>query len=420
MSLADRRVVVGLTGGIACYKACEVVRLLVQAGAQVRVVMTAGAQRFVTPLTLQTLSGHPVATDTFDLGQESEIGHIRLADEADVVLVAPATANALAKAAQGIADDLLGTVLLATRAPVVVAPAMNVNMWEHPATRENMDRLRARGVHVVGPASGMLACGWEGAGRLAEPADVVEAVRVALTPQDLAGEHVLISAGPTREAVDPVRYLSNHSSGKMGFAIARVARRRGAIVTLVAGPTALPAPAGVTCVRVESAREMAEALDAAFPGATVLVMAAAVADYTVAKPAAQKLKKQDAALTLPLARTRDILTTLAARKGRRIVVGFAAETQHLAAEAQRKLRTKRLDLIVANDVTLPGAGFGSDTNVVRLFDADGGDVALPVLAKEDVAERILDWVAARRTPQRAAGPRAATARARARARRRRS
>jgi phosphopantothenoylcysteine decarboxylase/phosphopantothenate--cysteine ligase len=399
VSLADRRVVLGVTGGIACYKACEVVRLLVQAGAQVRVVMTAGAQQFVTPLTLQTLSGHPVATDTFDLGQESEIGHIRLADEADVVLIAPATANALAKMAHGIADDLLGTVLLATRAPVVVAPAMNVNMWEHPATRDNMERLRARGVHVVGPASGMLACGWDGAGRLAEPAEIVEAVRVALTPQDLAGEHVLVSAGPTREAIDPVRYLSNHSSGKMGFAIARVARRRGAAVTLVAGPTALTPPPGVTCVRVESAREMAEALDAAWARATVLVMAAAVADYTVAKPASQKMKKADAALTLPLARTRDILTSLAARKGRRIVVGFAAETQNLAAEAQRKLRTKNLDLIVANDVTVPGAGFGSDTNVVRLFDASGADVALPVLAKEDVAARILDWVAARRAPR---------------------
>lgn len=399
MSLGTRRIVVALTGGIACYKACEIVRLLVQAGAEVRVIMTAGAREFVTPLTLQTLSGHPVATDTFDPGQESQIGHIRLADEADVVLVAPATANALAKAAHGIADDLLGTVLLATRAPVVVAPAMNVNMWEHPATRDNVERLRERGVHVVGPASGLLACGWEGAGRLAEPADVVEAVRAALTPQDLAGEHVLISAGPTREAVDPVRYLSNHSSGKMGFALARVARRRGATVTLVAGPTALPPPPGVTCVRVESAREMAEALDAAWPRATVLVMAAAVADYAPARPAPQKMKKQDAALSLPLARTRDILTSLAARKGRRLVVGFAAETQHLPAEARRKLRAKRLDLVVGNDVTAPGAGFGSDTNVVHLFDADGGDVALPVLPKEEVASRILDWVAARRTPR---------------------
>lgn len=396
MSLDARRVVVALTGGIACYKACEIVRLLVQAGAQVRVIMTAGAREFVTPLTLQTLSGHAVATDTFDLTQESEIGHIRLADEADAILVAPATANALAKAAHGIADDLLGTVLLATRAPVIVAPAMNVNMWEHPATQENLGRLRARGVLVVGPASGMLACGWEGAGRLAEPAEVVEAVRAALTPQDLAGEHVLVSAGPTREPVDPVRYLSNHSSGKMGFAIARVARRRGATVTLVAGPTSLGAPAGVTCVRVDSARDMAAALDAAWPRATVLVMAAAVADYGVAKPAAHKMKKQGATMTLALERNRDILSGLATRKGKRLVVGFAAETRDLAAEAQRKLRTKRLDLIVANDVTAPGAGFGSDTNVVRLFDADGGDVALPVLPKDEVAGRILDWVAARR------------------------
>ncbi|HEV7732234.1 MAG TPA: bifunctional phosphopantothenoylcysteine decarboxylase/phosphopantothenate--cysteine ligase CoaBC [Candidatus Binatia bacterium] len=396
MTLADRTVVVGMCGGIACYKACDVVRLLVRAGATVRVVMTAGAQQFVTPLTLQTLSGHPVATETFDLTQESQIGHIQLADGADVVLVAPATANVLAKMAHGIADDLLTTVLLATRAPVLVAPAMNVNMWEHPATRENVATLAKRGVRMVGPASGSLACGWEGAGRLSEPSDIVEAVERLLAPQDLRGEHVLVSAGPTREAVDPVRYLSNHSSGKMGYAIARAAQRRGATVTLVTGPTGLAAPAGVETIAVDTATEMATALGAAFTKATVLVMAAAVADYRVRRPAAQKMKKGARTMTLDLERNPDILSGLAARKGRRFVVGFAAETQTLAAEARRKLRDKRLDLIVGNDVTAPGAGFGSDTNVVHLIAADGEEAVLPVLTKDAVADRILDWVVARR------------------------
>ena len=396
MGLEGRTVVVGLTGGIACYKACDVIRLLVQAGARVHPIMTAAAREFVTPLTVQTLAGHPVATDTFDLTQEAEIGHIRLADGADVVLVAPATANVLAKMAAGIADDLLTTVLLATRAPVVVAPAMNVNMWQHPATQENVAQLVKRGVRVVGPGTGALACGWEGQGRLVDPVDVVDAVASVLAPQDLAGERILVSAGPTQEAIDPVRYLSNHSSGRMGWAIARMARRRGAEVALVTGPTALAAPTGVRTVPVVSAHEMARALREEFEQATVLVMAAAVADYRPARPLARKLKKAATTMALDLERNPDILSGLAARKGRRIVVGFAAETHDLAGEAKRKLREKRLDLIVANDVTAPGAGFGTDTNVVRLFDATGLDETLPLLAKEAVADRILDWIAARR------------------------
>ncbi len=403
MRLEGRTVVVGLSGGIACYKACEVVRLLVGAGARVPVVMTAGAQQFVTPLTLQTLSGHAVATDTFDLTQESEIGHIRLADGADVVLIAPATANLLAKCAQGIADDLLTTVLLATRAPLVVAPAMNVHMWEHPAVQENLARLVARGARVVGPASGSLACGYEGTGRLAEPSEIVEEVLRTLAPQDLAGERIVVSAGPTQEPIEPVRYLSNRSSGKMGYALARVARRRGAEVTLVSGPTALPPPAGVRLVAVGSAREMARAIEEAFAKATVVIMTAAVADYRPRRPAARKLKKSAAALTLDLERNPDILSGLARRKGRRLLVGFAAETHDVVLEARRKLRDKRCDLIVANDVTAPGAGFGSETNQVRLVDAGGRDDALPVLPKEEVAERILDWVVARRQ----GGPRTA-------------
>ena len=396
MTLADRRVLVGMSGGIACYKACELVRQLRQAGAAVHVVMTENARQFVTPLTVQTLAGSPVATDTFDLTQESTIGHIRLADTADVVVLAPATANLIAKMTHGIADDLLTTVLLATRAPIVVAPAMNVHMWEHAATQENIQILTRRGLRIVGPASGSLACGYEGAGRLADPMEIVEAAIVAVTPQDLVGEHVLVSAGPTREAIDPVRYLTNHSSGKMGYAIARIARRRGATVTLVSGPVDLPAPAGVRIVTVGSAREMDAALRAEFRRATVLVMAAAVADYRPAVALDRKMKKSAGGRTLALTRNVDIVTALAKTKGHRTVVGFAAETHEVAAEARRKLREKGLDLIVANDVTAAGAGFGSDTNVVRLLDARGLDESLPVLPKEEVAARILDWVIGRR------------------------
>ena len=396
MRLDGKTVVVGVSGGIACYKACEVVRLLVAAGARVRVVMTAAAQRFVTPLTFQTLAGQPVATDTFDLTQESEIGHIRLADEADAIAIAPATANVIAKLATGLADDLLTTVLLVARAPVVLAPAMNVHMWEHPTVQENLARLVARGAHVVGPTSGWLACGYEGTGRLAEPDDIVEEILRVLAPQDLAGERVLVSAGPTQEAIDPVRYLSNRSSGKMGYAIARVARRRGAEVTLVTGPTALRPPAGVQVVSVTTAEEMARAVQAAFASATVVIMGAAVADYRPRRTLDRKLKKAGQPLTLDLEANPDILRRLSTRKGRRLLVGFAAETNDLVSEARRKLADKRLDLIVGNDVTAPGAAFGGDTNVVHLIDAAGQEEALPVLAKEEVAERVLDWVAAHR------------------------
>jgi phosphopantothenoylcysteine decarboxylase/phosphopantothenate--cysteine ligase len=396
MQLDGKTVLLGMSGGIACYKACEIVRLLVARGAGVPVVMTTAAQQFVTPLTLQTLSGRPVATDTFSLTQESEIGHIRLADGADAVLIAPATANVIGKLANGIGDDLLSTILLATRAPLLVAPAMNVHMWEHAAVQENLARLTARGARIVGPAVGSLACGYEGAGRLADPEDIVVEVLRLLAPQDLAGERVLVSAGPTQEAIDPVRYLSNRSSGKMGYAIARVAHRRGAEVTLVSGPTALPPPPGVKVVPVTSAREMARAIDAAYASATVVVMTAAVADYRPRNPLVRKLKKGPASLHIELERNPDILAGLATRKGRRLLVGFAAETHAVAAEARRKLTSKRLDLIVANDVTAPGAAFGSDTNLVRLLDAGGLDETLPLLPKEEVAARILDWVAAHR------------------------
>lgn len=401
MSVQGRSVLVGMTGGIACYKTCELVRLLVTAGATVRVVMSAGARRFVTPLTMQALSGHPVGTDVFSCSEEAEIGHIRLADEADAMIVAPATANVLAKMAHGIADDLLTTVLLATRAPIIVAPAMNVHMWSHAATQANVATLRARGVTVVGPEHGDLACGWQGEGRMAAPEALADAVRAALGPRDLVGEHVLVSAGPTREPIDPVRFLSNRSSGRMGFALARAACRRGAKVTLVSGPTDLPDPAGVAVIRVGSAAEMRAAIRRAFRDATVLVMAAAVADYRPATVAAHKLKKGAGGRTLRLVRTEDIVSDLARRKGPRLIVGFAAETRDVEREARRKLMEKRLDLVVANDVTAPGAGFETDTNVVRLLDRNGGDVSLPCLPKDAVADRILDWIADARARQRA-------------------
>ena len=401
MALGGRSIVVGMSGGTAAYKACELVRLLVQAGAAVQVVMTENAQHFVTPLTLQTLSGRPVATDTFSLTQESEIGHIRLADQADAIVVAPATANLLAKMAHGLADDLLSTALLATRAPIVVAPAMNVHMWEHPATRANVATLQSRGVRVVGPGRGSLACGYEGEGRLVEVAEIVEAIETALAPQDLAGERIVVSAVPTREALDPVRFLSNHSSGKMGFAIARVARRRGAEVTLVHGPVALAPPPGVTTVPVTTAREMQRELARAFAKATALVMAAAVADHRPRDVASRKLKRGAAARsTLPLVANADIVRTLARTKGRRVVIGFAAETGDGEREARRKLAEKGLDLIVLNDVTAAGAEFGADTNLVHLLDRRGGDVRLPLLSKEDVAGHILDWLVARQARRR--------------------
>lgn len=409
--MKDRSVVVGMTGGIACYKACELVRLLVREGATVRVVMTRGAQQFVTPLTMQALSGHPVGTDVFSCSQEAEIGHIRLADEADVVVVAPATANTIAKMAHGVADDLLGTVLLATRAPVVVAPAMNVNMWRHAATRANVAVLVERGVTLVGPERGELACGWEGEGRMAAPATVLEAVARAGGAADLAGEHVLVSAGPTREAIDPIRFLSNRSTGRMGYAVARAAQRRGARVTLVTGPTDLPAPDGVTVVPVASAAEMQGAMERAYRDASVVVMAAAVADYRPAAVAAHKLKKGPGGRTLRLVRTTDIVSRLARRKGARLIVGFAAETRDVEGEGRRKLVEKGLDLIVVNDVTAPGAGFATETNVVRLLDRAGGDVALPLLSKDAVADRILDWIVRARPARRGGGRRRGVTRA---------
>jgi phosphopantothenoylcysteine decarboxylase/phosphopantothenate--cysteine ligase len=403
MTLQGKRIVVGLTGGIACYKAADLVRLIVQGGATARVVMTRHAQEFITPLTLQTLSGNPVSTDTFSLTQESEIGHIRLADDADAVVVAPATANVIGKLAAGIADDLLTTVLLATRAPKLLAPAMNVHMFENPIVQENLRRLRVAGYHVVGPASGSLACGYTGLGRLSEPADVLEEIACLVSAKDLAGEDVLVTAGPTREAMDPVRFVSNRSSGRMGYAVARMARRHGARVTLVSGPTALPPPPDVNVIPVTTAEEMRRAVIRCYGTATVVVMTAAVADYRPAETAADKIAKDGRPQALRLVRTRDILGELGARKADRLLVGFAAETRDVRERAAGKLRAKHLDLIVANDVTAAGAGFDVETNQVVFLDAGGGVEDLPLLSKEEVAERLCDWIARhRRRPRRGA------------------
>jgi phosphopantothenoylcysteine decarboxylase/phosphopantothenate--cysteine ligase len=394
--MPERRILVAVTGGIAAYKAPELVRVLRRAGHRVRCVMTPEATRFVSPLVLQTLCGDCVRTQLLDASEEGVIDHIALADWAEIVVWAPATAHSLAKLAQGLADDLPSAIALATRAPLLVAPAMNVNMWQHPATEANVSLLRTRGVHFVGPESGELACGWEGQGRMAEPVAIAAAVDLVLGPESLADEVVLVTAGGTREAVDAVRYLGNRSSGKMGFAIAAEAARRGAEVVLVAGPSSLTTPAGVRRIDVGSALEMRDAVLAALPRATVVVKAAAVADFRPASPSVGKLRKEDlppdAGLTLELVRNPDILAEVCRQKGSRIVVGFAAESGDLVATARRKLARKGCDLLVANDVSVAGSGFDGEENAVVFVWPDGDVEELPRLSKTRVAAQILDRV----------------------------
>jgi len=394
--LAGKTIVLGVSGGIAAYKAAELVRLLVTSGANVRVMMTRNATEFIAPLTLQTLSSNPVATDTFSLTQESQIGHIRLADSADAIVIAPATADVIAKASVGIADDILTTVLLATRAKVAFAPAMNVHMYEHPTVAENLARLRSRGVTIIDPAAGALACGYEGMGRLPDPATIVSEIERMLSAQDLASENILVTAGPTQEAIDPVRFVSNRSSGKMGFAIARAAWRRGANVKLVAGPSSVATPYGAERIDILSAAQMLDATSRNFPWCTTLVMAAAVADFRPANPASGKIKKDARGLQLAMEPIGDEMPRLAAKKGSRLLVGFAAETDDLDANARGKLKRKGLDLIVANDVTEPGAGFSVDTNIVTLIGADGDARRHPQMSKDAVADLILDRVVTHR------------------------
>lgn len=393
--LKGQRILLGVSGGIAAYKAAELVRRLRDAGAEVRVVMTAAALHFVGSTTFQALSGHPVRSSLWDEAAEAAMGHIELARWATRVLVAPASANTLARLAQGRANDLLSTLCLATEAPLLVAPAMNRVMWAHPATQANVATLQARGVAILGPASGDQACGEVGAGRLLEPGQIVAAVEASLLPPRLAGRRLLVSAGPTFEDIDPVRFIGNRSSGKMGFAVADAARRMGAEVTLVAGPVSLPTPPGVTRVDVRRAAQMREAVLAALPGQDAYIGAAAVADYAPAETLPQKLKKSGDSLAITLVRTADILADVAAHAARpRLVVGFAAETQDLEAYARDKLHRKGLDLIAANDVSRAGHGFEGDDNALSVFWREGRhDIAHG--PKTRVARELLQLIADR-------------------------
>ncbi len=406
-------VALGVTGCIAAYKAVEILRGLQKRGAGVRVVMTRHAVEFVTPLTFQSISGFPVITDMFSPTDDPEIKHIQLAQSIDLLLVAPATANALAKFANGIADDFLSTLYISTTAPVLVAPAMNSEMWAHPATRENVRRLRERGVHFVDPEEGYLACRTVGAGRLAEPDEIVRraseiigdqsedqskvqspkskvgTLDVGLWTLDLAGERVLITAGPTQEAIDPVRFLSNRSSGKMGYAVAEAALARGAEVTLITGPVSIAPPNGARTISVRSAAEMYEAVKSNLADATMVVMAAAVADYRPASPHQQKIKKNGSALVLDLEPTDDILAAVTRDHGSRVVIGFAAETENVIENARKKLEEKGADLIVANDVSASDSGFDVDSNRIALVSSEGV-IELPLLSKQQAASQIID------------------------------
>ena len=395
----DMRIALGVSGGIAAYKAADLTRLLQDKGVDVQVVMTRSAREFITPLTFAALSGHKVITEMFGEAQgsgnvESAIEHIAVAQAIDALVVAPATANVLAKMAHGIADDFLTTLYLATKAPVIVAPAMNVNMWEHAATQQNLETLRSRGVRVVSPDEGYLACGMTGAGRLASPANIAQAVCETLgIRDDLAGEVVLVTAGPTEEPLDAVRYISNRSSGKMGYALAEAARRRGARVLLISGPTRIEPPVTQVFERIATAAEMEKAVSRHADAASVIVMAAAVADFRPANSKSGKIKKQDGTPAVQLEPTTDILAGLSRRrKSGQIIVGFAAETSELVENGSAKLRAKGLDLVVANDVTQEGAGFDADTNIVTLLFPDGRKLALEKMSKLDVAGRVLDEV----------------------------
>jgi phosphopantothenoylcysteine decarboxylase/phosphopantothenate--cysteine ligase len=393
------RITLGVTGGIAAYKSAELLRRLQDEGHSIQVVMTRAAREFVTPLTFAALSGQRVITDLFsnepggEGSLDSAIDHIAVAQRTDLLLVAPATADILAKFARGVADDFLSTLYLASTAPVVVAPAMNVNMWQHAATQENVATLRARGVRIVQPSEGYLACGMIGSGRLAEQEEILRAVREVLpAEQDLAAETILVTAGPTCEDLDPVRYLTNRSSGKMGYAIAEVAAQRGAKVVLVSGPTVLETPPHVERVDVRSAEEMLRAVQSYFPSCTIGIFAAAVVDYRPTQRSDRKIKRSEGELTIHLEPNPDIVAAAAQNKAERVVVGFAAETENVAENARKKLTYKNADLIVANDVSKQGAGFDVDTNIVTLFSRDGRDLPLPRLSKREVAQRILDEV----------------------------
>lgn len=390
--ISGKKIILGVTGGIAAYKSCELIRSLVKEGASVQVIMTQNAMEFVTPLTLQTLSGNRVATKTFDLGWESEIGHISLADSADLVVVAPATASFIGKIASGIADTLLTNVILATLSPVILCPAMNVNMYKNQIVQENLERLGNRGFIIVEPSEGSLACGWEGKGRLPEIPDIVHEIEKTLSPKDYRGERVLVTAGATREFIDSVRFISNPSSGKMGYSLAKEGLMRGAEVVLVTGKTNLAPPCGAKVIDVVSAGDMYESVMEYLDWSTIVIKAAAVGDYTPSEKINGKIKKDENSMILNLKRTKDILKAVGEKKNGRMVVGFAAETDDLIEHAKDKLKRKNADLFIANDVSLPGAGFETETNIVHFVYRDGKTEELPRAAKSEIARKIFDKI----------------------------
>jgi len=393
MDLKGKSVVVGVCGGIAAYKVVEVVSRLKKLGAEVDVVMTANAQKFVTPLTFRSLSHRPVVTDMFSDPEYWEIKHVSLAQKADLFIIAPATANIIGKLASGIADDMLSTTVVATKAPVLIVPAMNHNMYANAVVQRNIRALKDLGYIFMEPDTGRMAEGSSGKGRLPEPSAIVEKACSILMPgQDLAGIRMIVTAGPTRESIDPVRYISNRSSGKMGYAVAQAAHERGADVLLVSGPVGIECPEGVKLVSTATAEEMCKAVLDNFGNCDVVVMAAAVADYRPAEVSETKIKKNDDEMVLRLVRTPDILKKLGTIKGNRILVGFSAETDHLTDNAMKKLESKNLDMIVANDVTMEGAGFGTDTNIIKIIKRDGTVIDLPLMSKLEAAHRILDEV----------------------------
>jgi phosphopantothenoylcysteine decarboxylase/phosphopantothenate--cysteine ligase len=389
--LNNKTIVLGITGGIAAYKAADIASKLTQAGARVEVIMTGAATKFITPLTLRNITHRPVVTDMFELASEWSEEHIALAEAADAVAVAPATANTIARLAAGIADNTLGTVVLATRAPVIIAPAMNDIMYQNAITQENLNRLKARGFTIIEPDYGRLASGKMGKGRLPETAKIIEVIeRVLGEKRDFDGKRIVVTAGGTQEPIDPVRHIGNRSSGRMGFALAEAARDRGAAVTLITAPASLPPPAGTNVIKVRTTEEMKKAVGNATVKAHALLMAAAVADYTPKTTAKAKIKKESAGLTIELVKTPDILAGV---KGDFIKVGFAAESEDMVANAKKKLEQKNLDLIVANDITRADSGFDADTNRVTIIDKSGKVEELPLMSKRDVAERVLDRVA---------------------------
>ena len=388
--MLSKTIVLGITGGIAAYKAADLASKLTQAGARVEVVMTEAATKFITPLALRSITGRPVVTDMFELTSEFSIEHVALAEAADVVVIAPATANVIAKLAGGISDNALTCTVLATQAPVIIAPAMHATMFQNPITQQNLSKLKARGFTVVGPERGWLASGEIGLGRLAGTDKIIDTISKVLSRSiDLAGKRIVVTAGGTQEPIDPARHIGNRSSGKMGYALAEAARDRGAKVTLITAPTSLPQPTSMEVIPVETAAEMKEAVVKALAKADALIMAAAVTDYRPKTAAKAKIKKDSPALTLELIRTPDIL---AEAKGNFLKVGFAAESDNIVANAKQKLQQKGLDLIVANDITDTESGFGTDTNKVTLIDKQGNTEDLPLLTKREVAERILDRV----------------------------